>query len=172
MNGSPRPAPIVDPLESLGRGLLGQLVDLDDQVFYRISEYEEMSPFLMSVPSDTDLWMFVTSGGGLTAGRVDPNGSLFPYENVDELHDAHRHAGPLTLIKVPGAAAGHTVWEPFAEAAAERPGIERNLYKNTVGNQLLFEEINHELGFAFRYRWAGCGPRRRRSQLASTCNQR
>ena len=68
---------------------MGQFVDLDGQVFYRISEYEEMSPFLMSIPSETDLWMFLASGGGLAAGRVDANGSLFPYETVDRLHNGH-----------------------------------------------------------------------------------
>ena len=47
-------------------------------------------------------------------------------------------------------------WDPFAEAGDENPLIERNLYKNTIGNRLVFEEINHELGLAFRYRWAAC----------------
>ena len=30
-----------------------------------------LPPFLMTLPSDTDLWMFVSSRGGLTAGRAD-----------------------------------------------------------------------------------------------------
>ena len=29
----------------------------------------------------------------------------------------------------------------------------RNLYKNTLGDKLLFEEINGDLQLAFRYRW-------------------
>ena len=50
--------------------------------------------------SDADLWMFIASGGGLTAGRVDADGSLFPYQTVDKLHDAHHHPGLVTLIRI------------------------------------------------------------------------
>jgi hypothetical protein len=106
MNGIPRLAPIADPTEPLGSGLMGQFVDLDGQVFYRISEYEEMPPFLMSIPSETDLWMFLASGGGLAAGRVDANGSLFPYETVDRLHNGHHYTGPVTVILVETGDAG------------------------------------------------------------------
>ncbi len=110
----------------------------------------------MSLASDTDLWMFVASGGGLTAGRVDANGSLFPYLTSDQLHDAHHHTGPLTLIRVEEDHGATVLWEPFGEASAERPGIERSLTKNIVGNRLVFEEIDHDLGLAFRYGWAAC----------------
>ena len=37
---------------------------------YRIDGTERMDPFLMTVVSDTDLWMFITSRGGLTAGTL------------------------------------------------------------------------------------------------------
>ena len=76
----------------------------------------------MSLASDTDLWMFVTSGGGLTAGRVDADGALFPYLTVDQLHDAHHHTGPVTLIRVERRAPGRVLWEPFGAAGDERPG--------------------------------------------------
>jgi len=33
--------------------------------------------------------------------------------------------------------------------------VERSLSKSTLGNRLVFEEINHEAGPAFRYRRAG-----------------
>ena len=46
------------------------------------SPLDDIDPFLMTVVSNSDLWMFVSSGGGLTAGRVDAEGSLFPYETV------------------------------------------------------------------------------------------
>ncbi|OGF14517.1 MAG: hypothetical protein A2W00_04875 [Candidatus Eisenbacteria bacterium RBG_16_71_46] len=133
---------------------------LEGETCYRIAAYHRMRPFLMSIASDTDLWMFVTSGGGLTAGRRDPDGALFPYETVDKLHDAHHHTGPITLLRVAGAD-GHTVlWEPFSAAGADDPGVERNLYKNVIGNRLVFEEIHRRLKLAFRYRWSGsdaCG---------------
>ena len=165
---SPSPAPaaslpdtraaapaVPDPSEPTGA-----FVTLEGETYYRISAYHRMRPFLMSIASDTDLWMFITSGGGLTAGRRDPDGALFPYETVDKLHDAHHHTGPITLLRVPGAD-GHTVlWEPFFAASADDPRVERNLYKNVIGNRLVFEEIHHGLALAFRYRWSGsdaCG---------------
>ena len=54
----------------------GAFTSLDGEPYYRIAGYDRMPPFLMSIPSDTDLWMFLSSAGGLTAGRVDPDGSL------------------------------------------------------------------------------------------------
>jgi hypothetical protein len=47
------------------------------------------------------------------------------------------------------------VWEPFSAAAADDCRVERNLYKNVIGNRILFEEIHHGLELAFRYRWTG-----------------
>ncbi len=134
----------------------GEFVRLDGENFYRIASYQHLAPFMMSLANDTDLWMFVASGGGLTAGRVDAEGSLFPYHTSDQLHDAHHHTGPLTLLQVERKQGTYAIWEPFSDANAENPVIERNLYKNTIGNRLVFEEINHELGMSFSYRWASC----------------
>jgi hypothetical protein len=134
----------------------GGFTSVDGEEFYRISEYDLMPPFLMSIASDTDLWMFVSSRGGLTAGRIDADGSLFPYETVDRLHDVHHHTGPVTLIRTRTGKGGEALWKPFTGQSRESFRIERNLYKNTIGNRLLFEEINHDLGLEFRYRWSGC----------------
>ena len=133
----------------------GEFTSLNGEEYYRISGYHRMPPFLMSLATDTDLWMFVTSGGGLTAGRVDPDGSLFPYETVDKLYDAHHHTGPITLIRVQRRQGPATLWQPFSDRLDGVGRIERNLYKNSTGNRIVFEEINHELELAFRYRWAG-----------------
>ena len=132
----------------------GAFVTLDGEDYYRIADYDRMRPFLMSLTSDTDLWMFVTSGGGLTAGRVDPDGSLFSYETVDRLHDGHHHSGPVTIIRAKRKGEQAPVWQPFSERSLEIHRVERNLYKNGIGNRLVFEEINLDLGLAFRYRWA------------------
>ncbi len=37
------------------------------------------------------------------------------------------------------------LWQPFSEQNAGVYTIERNLYKNTCGNKVIFEEINHDL---------------------------
>ena len=99
MRGRHALAPLASRVEALPRSPEGGFVTSEGEEYYRIAAYDRLAPFLMSLPSDTDLWMFVTSGGGLTAGRVDPEGSLFPYVTVDQLHDAHHHTGPLTLIR-------------------------------------------------------------------------
>ncbi len=134
----------------------GEFVTLDGEEHYRISAYHRMDPFLMIVASDSDLWMYVTSGGGLTAGRVDPDGALFPYLTVDQLHDAHHHTGPITLIRLDGDDGSRDLWEPFSDSMRADPAIERNLYKNIVGSRLVFEEIHRDLDLSFRYVWAAC----------------
>jgi len=37
---------------------------------------------------------------------------------------------------------------------ADGHDVRRNLYKNAVGNSVVFEEVNTTLGLTFRYRWA------------------
>lgn len=134
----------------------GGFVSMDGERYYRISDYDLMPPFLMSIPSDTDIWIFISSGGGLTAGRVDAEGAIFPYETADRLHDGHHHTGPITLIRARRGGKREALWEPFGERSRRDYSIERNLYKNTVCNRLVFEEINRDLELSFRYRWSGC----------------
>jgi len=134
----------------------GGFISVNGEAYYRISAYQQMPPFFMTLASDTDLWMYIASSGGLTAGRVDADGSLFPYETVDKLYDGHHHTGPITLIRVPAGEGSAGLWEPFTELSGTEHRIERNLYKNIIGNRLIFEEIHHDLKLAFRYRWASC----------------
>ena len=50
----------------------------DDDEAYRIDGIEHLDPFLMSVVSASDHWLYLSSAGGFTAGRVDasqPRGS-------------------------------------------------------------------------------------------------
>jgi hypothetical protein len=130
----------------------GRWTRLDGEPFYQITDAHRMPPFLMSIPSDSDLWMFISSCGGLTAGRVDAAGSLFPYETVDKLHDGHHHTGPITLLRVRLGPATTVLWQPFTTVLADHEPIERNLYKHAIGHQVVFEEMHHELGLRFRYR--------------------
>jgi hypothetical protein len=130
-------------------------VSIDDEKYYKISAIDRMSPFLMNIASDTDLWMFISSTGGLTAGRIDADGALFPYETVDKLHDAHSHTGPITLIRCSLEDGEEVLWEPFSSGSMEHFNIERNLYKNITCNRVIFEENNYDLGLSFRYRWTG-----------------
>ncbi len=136
-------------------GAAGEFISFEGERYYRIAGYDHMPHFLMNIASDTDLWMFISSGGGLTAGRVDADGALFPYEAVDKLHKGHHRAGPVTLARVWRKGGESVLWEPFTKSSREDFRIERNLYKNIIGNRVIFEEINHDLELVFRYRWTG-----------------
>ena len=103
-----------------------------------------MQPFLMSVVSDSNLWLFVGSNGGFTAGRVDPDHAIFPYQTADKILAQPKSSGMLSLVQVEGQ-----IWEPWA-ADCPQAGITRNLYKHVAGTSVLFEEINPHLNLIFR----------------------
>ncbi len=124
-------------------------VEINNATFYGIPDVDRLGPFLMSILSDSNHWMFVSSRGGLTAGRGDANSALFPYETDDRLHVATGITGPITVVRRVGDA---STWEPFQGRTAE--GVRRNLYKSVVGDQVVFEEVNDELGLVFRHGWA------------------
>lgn len=131
----------------------GRLVDLDGERYYRIGHYDRMDPFFMSVVSDSDHWMFLSSTGGLTAGRREPDNALFPYYTDDRIHDASETTGSLSLLRVTRAG-GTTLWEPFSTRQEGLHRTERALYRSVYGNRVVFEETNHDLGLAFRYSWS------------------
>ena len=57
----------------------GGFVDLDGERFYQISNCDLMPDFFMSIVSASDLWMFISSNGSLSAGRRNADAALFPY---------------------------------------------------------------------------------------------
>jgi hypothetical protein len=130
----------------------GEFVDLFGERYYAIRNVDKMPPFFVSVISNDDHWLFVSSTGGLTAGRVSPDTALFPYVTVDKIHDSTTHTGSLTLFQVESPE-GNRDWDPFAVVRVGNDRITRNVYKNVLGNKLCFEEVNHDLGLAFRYTW-------------------
>ena len=130
----------------------GSFEDIDGERFYRITNLEAMAPFFMSLVSDSDHWLFISSNGALTAGRKDPDHALFPYYSDDRIHDSLDQTGSKTLLRVlQGGRA--SLWEPFSCRFEGLYRITRNLYKSVYGNRILFEEVNHDLGLSFRYEW-------------------
>ncbi len=129
----------------------GGLSLIDGVEYYRIDGVEQMEPFLMTVVSDSDLWNFVSSTGALTAGRVDADHSLFPYETVDKLHRAAGITGPVTVIArtVDGQ---RLLWRPFG--AECDTSCSRSIAKSVLGDRLIFEERHHEWGLDFLATWA------------------
>jgi hypothetical protein len=130
----------------------GRIVELEGESFYQITNYDRMPSFLMSVVSASDHWMFVSSTGGLTCGRGNPDKALFPYETDDRIHGSIAHTGPQTCLLVERRNRKF-LWKPFSSEVAVYD-IQRNLYKSLVGNRLIFEEINRDLDLAFVYSWS------------------
>ncbi|MFO7871082.1 MAG: hypothetical protein R6V03_06580 [Kiritimatiellia bacterium] len=129
----------------------GAITEYEGRKYYTISGYDFMRPFLAALVSNCDLWMYVSSRGAPAAGRRNPEGSLFPYETVDRLHDSP--AGPLTVIDA-GRNGESFRWRPFSESGRERWRLERSMSKSLSGARIRFEEINHTLGMVFSYEWA------------------
>jgi len=135
-----------------GESVSGEFVTFGDERYYAIRNVDAMAPFFISVISSADHWLFVSSTGGLTAGRVSPETALFPYIPVDRVHESFPHTGPRTVLRVTTDGRPQR-WEPFDRDCDARFEVSRHLYKNTLGNKLCFEEINHDLNLIFRYTW-------------------
>ena len=130
----------------------GKLVVIGDENYYKISNVDEMRPFFMSIVSNSNHWMFISSRGGLSAGRKDSNNALFPYYTDDKLTEASEITGSKTIVKIHSNSKTY-LWEPFSNKYEGVYNISRNLYKNNYGNKIIFEEINHDLGLTFKYQW-------------------
>ena len=140
-----------DPVDSGAAS--GAFVDIDGERFYAINDVDRIPPFFISVVSSSDHWLFASSTGGLTAGRVSPDTALFPYITVDKVHESGLHTGPRTLLRV-HSDDGEKLWEPFNSQQDTIWHIDRHVYKNVLGNKLCFAEANHDLGLEFRYTWS------------------
>lgn len=130
----------------------GKLIDFDNEKYYKISNSDAMRPFFMSIVSDSNHWMFISSNGGLTAGRQNSESALFPYYTDDKLTEFAEITGSKTIIQVKRQGR-IMLWEPFSNRYQGVYKIHRNLYKNSIGNKVVFEEINEDLKLTFRYQW-------------------
>ncbi|MBO5619857.1 MAG: hypothetical protein J5902_07720 [Paludibacteraceae bacterium] len=138
----------------------GQFITINGERFYEIANYNEMQPFFISLASDTDLWMYLASTGGLTAGRRNPNEALFPYYTDDKITESYEQTGPKTLIRIRGnqfQENGDLLWIPFSDLQQDVFAVSRKIAKSTVGNRIVFCEENHTLKLRFSYMWAPAG---------------
>ena len=131
----------------------GEFVEIDRELYYRISDFNYMPDFFISIVSDSDHWMFLSSNGSLSCGRKNRNNSLFPYYTDDKIHDYRGQTGSRTIIRAKQENKTF-LWEPFTDESAKAYQITRNIYKSVFGNKILFEEFNYDLGLRFRYGWA------------------
>ncbi len=130
----------------------GKFVTIDGERYYEIQHFDAMQPFFISVASDSDIWMYLSSVGSLSAGRRNPDNALFPYYTDDKIADSASITGSKTIIRVKSDGK-FIVWEPFSELNEGLYAIDRSIAKCTSGNKLLFKEVNHDLGLTFSYLW-------------------
>ena len=130
----------------------GKPVVLFGETYYQIENSDAIPPFFMSIVSSANHWLFISSNGGLSAGRVNAEQALFPYYTEDKLTDNHDNTGSKSILRV---TRDHQVWlwEPFSDRQCGQYDVERNLYKNVPGTALVFEEINRSLALRCRYAW-------------------
>ncbi len=131
----------------------GGFVQVDGEPFYRLANYDRLPAFFMSVVSAEDHWMFLSSHGGLTAGRGDADHAIFPYYTDDKICDHAESTGGKTIVRVRRGGRDR-VWEPFSARGEGRFRICRSLLKSVWGNEVWFEEENRDLGLVFRAGWS------------------
>ena len=153
INQKPSPLFIGDTVQKQSeREITGEYVSMLGSTFYKIKNYDGMAPFFMSIISSSNHWLFISSTGGLSAGRVSAEQSLFPYYTDDKLTENSENTGSKSILIVTRGER-KSLWEPFSIRNQGAYRIERNLYKNVIGTMLIFEEINHSLGLTYRYAW-------------------
>lgn len=127
-------------------------VKIENEYFFKISNSDLMRPFFMSIVSDSNHWMFISSNGGLSAGRKDSEHSLFPYYTDDKITESSEITGSKSIFQIYSNNKNY-FWEPFSIRQEGLYNITRNIYKNIYSNKVMFEEINHDFDLTFRYQW-------------------
>lgn len=133
--------------------IAGSFIEIFGERFYKIDNVDEMPPFFISIVSSSDHWLFISSTGCLSAGRIRPENALFPYRSVDQIHESTENTGSKTIIRV-HSGNDCSLWEPYNSFHDGLYKIERNLYKNSIGDKIIFEEVNYSLQLKFQYRWS------------------
>jgi hypothetical protein len=127
-------------------------VQFENEGYYKIPNIDSLRPFFMSVVSDSDHWLFISSNGGLSAGRKNSNYALFPYYTDDKITEYYELTGNKSIFRIQEGGS-FKIWEPFSDRYTGVFRLTRNLYKNEFGNKIIFEEINHDLNLLFSYSW-------------------
>lgn len=127
-------------------------VTIDNKAYFKISNSNRMRPFFMSIVSDSDHWMFISSNGGLTAGRKNSEHSIFPYYSDDKITESSEITGSKSIFQVTKNGEKY-IWEPFSIRFQDNFNTRCNLYKSVYGNSVIFEEENLDLDLVYRYEW-------------------
>ncbi|MDD2797167.1 MAG: hypothetical protein PHV20_01095 [Bacteroidales bacterium] len=140
------------PLKLEEQSVSGQFVLIEGEKYYQIKNLDAMQPFFISLASDSDHWMYISSTGGLSAGRKNPDTALFPYYTDDKITESADITGSKTILHV-HKNGNRYLWEPFSDRNNGAYILERTISKSTTGNKLIFGEMNLDLGLTFCYMW-------------------
>ncbi|MGB4594993.1 MAG: hypothetical protein WBI14_03720 [Anaerolineaceae bacterium] len=132
--------------------VVGGFTTFLNESFYKIQNFDSLEPFFMSIVSSSDHWLFISSNGGLSAGRVNSEQALFPYYTEDKLTDNSDNTGSKSIFRVTKNNE-YLLWEPFTSRQYGQYVLEKNIYKNVPGTALVFEEINRSLELRCCYAW-------------------
>ncbi len=99
----------------------GELVTIEKENYYKISNSDTMRPFFMSIVSDSNHWMFISSNGGLSAGRKNSESSLFPYYTDDKITESFDLTGSKTILQIQSKRKNPIMGTFFRQ-------VQRNLY--------------------------------------------
>ncbi|MCB9001289.1 MAG: hypothetical protein H6537_04855 [Bacteroidales bacterium] len=130
----------------------GKFIEMGREKFYEIEDFDSMLPFFISIASDSNHWMYISSTGGLTAGRINSDSALFPYYTDDKIHESAEVTGSKTILQVTKNEKVF-LWEPLSNRYKGVYAIKRKIFKSVIGNKIVFEEQNIDLGLTFRYGW-------------------
>ncbi|WP_299242654.1 hypothetical protein [uncultured Aquimarina sp.] len=147
-------------------------ITIDNETFYMISNSDVMRPFFMSIVSNSNHWMFISSNGGISAGRKDSDNAIFPYYTDDKITESYDITGSKSIFRI-RKNGRQFIWEPFSERYSGTYQYSRNIYKNAYGNKILFEEINHDIGLTYTYMWSSSNEYGfvRKSRLTNNSNE-
>ena len=125
-------------------------LDINGEPFAVIRQVGALPPFLMSIVSNSNLWLFVGSNSAFTAGRTDADHAIFPYQTADKILRHPDASGACSIFSVEREK-GRALWELW-QNGGENFATKRNLYKNALGTAVVFEEVNEDLGLRFSWR--------------------
>jgi hypothetical protein len=126
---------------------------IEGEPFVRIVDVDSLQPFLISLASSGNHWVFVGSNSPMSAGRVDPDHAIFPYQTADKILRHPDSSGALTILHVETEEGAHA-WEPWRDCVSRRHLVRRTLYKHAHNHAIIFEETNLDLGLRFSWRLA------------------
>ena len=88
------------PIHAKKSGGEGEYLRMNGETWCKISGFDAMETFFMTIVSSSDHWMFIASNGSLTAGRKNPESALFPYYTDDKIIDSPEITGSKTIFRV------------------------------------------------------------------------